>query len=466
MRFRKKLHWLSNPYLPIAVFTAFTLGGCLYIVIAKQVLGVGPFISMAVPIILMLAYLGLSKLAGKLRLHDEQTGDNLYYMGFLFTLTSLGVSLYQFSSDGSTDTVVKNFGIAISSTIAGIALRILYNQMRRDPADIERAARHELADMSRRVRTEMENVTREFADFRRVSHQMLEEGFEEIANQAEKNGEHIRKILDKMAMEAIKPVQDASVKLGGAMLGNFSQIEGQFSDIAKRVETAGELLDKANSAMSTSVDRLGIQADVVAAKLERVVVPEEVLKNDLAPMVKALGDAVARYAVKTETASAEQQSRMADISKTVQGIAEDNAKAVQVVAENSARAATAAERTAEAAANQQRLTEALVRVVQKQSQDTTDLVGKLLANSQPKAPERPQQTAPEFRATPVNRLEPVAYREVSTPPPPPGGTQGMKPAPEPAAAAASSQPLDTVLPAVAPAAAAEASWSKWWGQKR
>jgi len=30
-------------------------------------------------------------------LRDDQAGDNLYYMGFLFTLTSLGVSAYQFN---------------------------------------------------------------------------------------------------------------------------------------------------------------------------------------------------------------------------------------------------------------------------------------------------------------------------------------------------------------------------------
>jgi uncharacterized protein YukE len=458
---------LSHPHLPTGVFATFTIGGCFFIAISKLA-GVNPFLSMTVPILLMLAYLALSTLAGKFRLHDEQTGDNLYYMGFLYTLTSLGVSLYQFGSDGSMDLVVKNFGIAITSTIAGISLRILYNQMRRDPADIERTARHELADMTRRVRAEMENVAREFSDFRRVSNQMLEEGFDEIAKQAQRNGEHIRKILDSMAMEAMKPMQEASGKLGGAMQGNFEQIEGHLSAIAKKVETAGDLLEKANSSMSTSVDRLGTQADVVAGKLERVIVPDEVLKNDLAPMVKALGNAVAQYAVKTETASVEQQSRMIDIGNAVQGIAENTAKAVQVVADNSARSAAAAEKTAEAAANQQRLTEALARVVQKQSQDTNDLVRKLVAVIH--APELPlpvpeqPRAAPEPAETPARTSEPVPIRESATPPPPPAGPEYYvpKPALQPIAAAGSFQPLDSVLPP-APASAETSRLNKWFG---
>lgn len=360
---------LGHPGFPLVVFATLTLGGCVFIAIAK-LWGVNPIVAAGVPVSLMFFYLGVSVFTGKLRLHDEQTGDNLYYMGFLFTLTSLGVSLFQFGSEGSTETIVRNFGIAVTSTITGIALRIFYNQMRRDPADIERTARHELADMTRRVRAEMESVTREFADFRRVSHQMLEEGFAEIAVQAERNGEHIRSVLEKIAMESIKPVQEASGKLSDALKDNFGQVESQFSSIAQRVEAAADLLDKANGSMSSSVSKLGAQADSVAAKLEKVIVPDEVLKNDLAPMVKLLGSAVAQYAVKTETASQEQQARMSGL-----------AEAVGKVATGVERAAAAAEKTAETVQAQQRLTEALAAVVQKQSKDTSELVTTLAEKS-------------------------------------------------------------------------------------
>ncbi|TIV23172.1 MAG: hypothetical protein E5V99_25800, partial [Mesorhizobium sp.] len=59
----------------------------------------------------------------------------------------------------------------------------------------------------------------------------------------------------------------------------------------------------------------------MATKLGNVVVPDEVLKNDLAPMVKMLGSAVAQYAVKTETASQEQQARMTSLTDVVATVA-------------------------------------------------------------------------------------------------------------------------------------------------
>ena len=99
----------------------------------------------------MLTYALVIYSARNLRLRDDQSGDNLYYMGFLFTLTSLGVSLYQFSVERAAEEIVQNFGIAIASTITGIALRVVFNQMRRDPVEVERMMRLELAEAARRV---------------------------------------------------------------------------------------------------------------------------------------------------------------------------------------------------------------------------------------------------------------------------------------------------------------------------
>ena len=64
---------------------------------------------------------------------------------------------------------MQNFGIAIASTIAGITLRIMFNQMRRDPVETEAASRLELAEASRRVRRELESSILEFGYFRRMT---------------------------------------------------------------------------------------------------------------------------------------------------------------------------------------------------------------------------------------------------------------------------------------------------------
>src|ERR1700675_3589155 len=122
----------------------FVVGGWAYVVAAKLA-GIGQFFVTFLPVAIMLGYALLIGLATSLRLRDDQSGDNLYYMWFLFTLTSLGVSLYQFTATRAAEEIVQNFGIAIGSTIAGIGLRVIFNQMRRDPVEVEQRTRLEVA---------------------------------------------------------------------------------------------------------------------------------------------------------------------------------------------------------------------------------------------------------------------------------------------------------------------------------
>lgn len=61
-----------------------------------------------------------------------RAGDNLYYLGLLYTLVSLAVSLFEFTPTDenieSVTPIITNFGIAIFSTIFGIAGRVVFHQ--------------------------------------------------------------------------------------------------------------------------------------------------------------------------------------------------------------------------------------------------------------------------------------------------------------------------------------------------
>ncbi|MBB3453492.1 methyl-accepting chemotaxis protein [Rhizobium sp. BK313] len=245
-------------YGPMALFALVTIGGMIFIWTSKLLDWPLPIVT-GVPLLLMAIYFVISLAFAGFRLHNEQAGDNLYYMGFLFTLSSLGVSLYLFAGETSIETIVRNFGIAVTSTIAGVTLRILFNQMRRDPIDIERSVRHELAEMTRRVRTELDSSSREFSHYRRVSNQMLSEGFEEIARQAERNGEEIQKILEVLAKQAVKPISEASAQL---------------------TETTSQL--------SEIIGKFGTAVETVGKKLEEIRSPEDVVRAELAPAIAAI----------------------------------------------------------------------------------------------------------------------------------------------------------------------------------
>src|SRR6185437_10377548 len=202
-----------KPHLPPGlvnglVFFAVVVFGSGYIIFSK-LHDFGALAATAVPVLIMLGYAFLLG-ARPFRLRDDQSGDNLYYMGFLFTLTSLAVSLYQFSAAGSAEQIVQNFGIAIASTIAGITLRILFNQMRRDPVEVEATARLELAEASRRVKRELESAILEFGYFRRMTQQSITDALDELKDGIGKARDQLAAEIKGFAASAEQPFEAAS----------------------------------------------------------------------------------------------------------------------------------------------------------------------------------------------------------------------------------------------------------------
>ncbi|MBD9541431.1 hypothetical protein IB276_18415 [Ensifer sp. ENS04] len=298
--------------LPLWVFGGITATGCVFVT-ATKMLGVPPYISMLIPVALMIAYWFVASRTKRIRLHDEQTGDNLYYMGFLFTLTSLGVSLYQFTSDSSTDDVVRNFGVAISSTIVGIAMRIMYNQSRRDAIDVERTTRQDLATMTRLVRAEMESARRELADFRRINMQMISEGFNEIIETSEKTTKMVQSSLEKMVEDTIKPVAEAGKSFTGAIDVTMGNMSSRLADVS--------------NALDTSLEKI----QTTAKSFENVKLPEDVIKNELVPIVKDLGRLCSELASKGDAMTREQSVHVKGITEGVGKLAEQVTRTMGLV---------------------------------------------------------------------------------------------------------------------------------------
>jgi hypothetical protein len=297
---------------PIILFALMTLIGAVIIWFGK-LYGVDTVTITLIPLAMMATYFLISFFAAGLTLHNEQAGDNLYYMGFLFTLTSLGVSLYQFTGEASIEDVVRNFGVAISSTIAGISLRILFNQMRRDPVDIERAVRHDLAEMTRRVRTELDTSAMEFSTYRRTSQQMLLEGFDEIAKQAEKSGDAVRASIESMSLQATKTIQEAADKLSATLNTTHQQIIEFAALNAKSVSEMSEKLNTSVATVNEGTARLGQAVDDVVERLKSSKSPDELFTEQVVPVVTSLRSIIEEQnKVANETAAANR-----DVTKKV-----------------------------------------------------------------------------------------------------------------------------------------------------
>lgn len=266
------------------VFMLFVALGCAYILLAKLA-GVGQFYVTFVPVGIMLAYAALIFLARNLRLRDDQSGDNLYYMGFLFTLTSLGVSLYQFSAEHAAEDIVQNFGIAIGSTIAGIGLRVVFNQMRRDPVEIERMMRLELAEAARRVRRELDSTVVEFGYHRRSAQQAAADSFKQVAERFDEIVGKFDASLKDITGQLVQPLEAAS-RHSGDTLGELSKTLA--ASLSASAQQFGEETDK----LAIRVRATAIKLDEVIDKLGAIETPESSIKAGLEPIAQSISQSV------------------------------------------------------------------------------------------------------------------------------------------------------------------------------
>jgi len=305
-----------------AVFMIFVAAGAVYIIAAKLG-GVGRIFVTLVPVLTMIGYAVLIWSARSLRLRDDQAGDNLYYMGFLFTLTSLGVSLYQFNAAHAAEEIVQNFGIAIGSTITGIALRVIFNQMRQDPVEVERMMRMELADAARRVRRELDSTVVEFGYFRRTAQQAAADSFDHMAVKIDEIATRLLASIGDVASRSAIPLQDASRRSADTI----ADASGMMAEAL--AATAGQLAADMES-LSKSVIDISASIDAVATKLERLRTPDGVIEVRLDPVIATLTDAVDRFAAESDR----QAETLRDAVEAAKGAAESSSTSIAALREH------------------------------------------------------------------------------------------------------------------------------------
>ena len=144
----------------VSLLIAFTVGICGIVFLKWQSYPI--YWTILWPICTMIVYWIIMLAANDRNLY-EILGDNCYYLGFVFTLASLAVTLYLLHRIGDVEAqeqlpigeVISGFGVALSSTIVGIVLRVLMLRMTLDVAQQEGEARVDLDVAIRDFRTHL-----------------------------------------------------------------------------------------------------------------------------------------------------------------------------------------------------------------------------------------------------------------------------------------------------------------------
>jgi hypothetical protein len=259
---RDRLSATADKWLFFGIWIAGTVG--IILCKARGSAAAGMFVG----VLMLLLYAAVVWRSPKFRVREDRAGDSAYYLGFLFTLISLAYSLWEFGAGRSTPTtIIGNFAIALATTIVGLALRVLFQQFREDPIEIEQQVRLEIADRVAELRSQLLQVVEDMSSLSTAIRTELKDQYAESLTQ-----------ITAAAVERLKMASDQHITGMKNSLEAFAQTADEIREQVGCTRTANKRLIEA-------IERL-------AARVERVDIPTEELKERLKALNELITDAV------------------------------------------------------------------------------------------------------------------------------------------------------------------------------
>lgn len=255
IRDRLKSRILVDQYL----FFLFAAGGSVLIVAAKALasLSMEEIALGAVLVMLVYAVLVGKKGVGKLR--ADQAGDNCYYLGLIYTLTSLAFAIFTFDPAETANAIVQGFGVALATTIFGLILRVFFNQSRVDIHEIEEDVRQELVEAASRLKTQLNQISNGFSDFSLGLQQSMLEVREAATSGVKDSSER-----------SVEAVRQLAASAGEGLKGQVDQFQEHVAELAKATKTSTRALERHAGSLESLTEQQQNSADGLEAIKETV----------------------------------------------------------------------------------------------------------------------------------------------------------------------------------------------------
>jgi hypothetical protein len=273
------------------IFFLFAVLGCTVLITAK-VFTPSPYVYISLVIVIMVTYfiINLMDWVG-LNLRYDQLGDNLYYLGFVYTLGSLAHTLLIFGGNQlDINDVISSFGIALWSTLTGVILRIVAHQMHVDPTEVEDAIRADLSDMTARLRASLDNVVRDMSVFGEETKQVIVELHTDMSSNFNENVNSMVKSSESVVMgvgSAFELFSENTQRLNEVSRQTVASMEKLFHKIDSIQAPENIIADKLKP-IDTQINQIVSALDNFSTKIEEVKIPQDLVEKKLDPAFQGI----------------------------------------------------------------------------------------------------------------------------------------------------------------------------------
>lgn len=306
-----------NAFSTKAIFIISLTGGAfIYLLSAFQ--GVNELLLHLIPILSMLLYASIVCAVPKSR-RDVSDADNAYFMGFIFTMISLGIALYQIQTDKNDNIdvsrLVQSFGIALSSTIVGIFLRILISPRRQDIDAEETSARLALQESvvgfsqildesTRNVKLAYESHTTAFTHSISKASETLTSGIDFFNDNASRVFQEMIDLLGKSLPKTLDNVNESFSHLCESVDRNTQKIQNTLDVQLSAIVKTNELIKEHSENLGNSSKLMLKALDTLTDRISNVNIDRETIELHV-KSVFVVYEAAAKSAATSLTATTE-----------------------------------------------------------------------------------------------------------------------------------------------------------------
>jgi hypothetical protein len=249
------------------LFALVALGGFFAIILVKANTHVSSEIVAAAAVLAMILYGAIAFRLPEVQVRTDRLGDNFYYLGFIFTLASLSAALIQLRTTPNIEDLLGNFGIALITTVIGVAGRVLFVQMRGEIDAIEEQVRRDLVSASAELRSQLALALREFETFQRGVMQAASESVKTVAEETEANIKKMAAAGTARVSEAVGDGHRQAEVLAG-MLIRVNKVVSELPMMSK-LELPNERLERQIGTLAAEIQSLVEQLSQVTGMVRQ-----------------------------------------------------------------------------------------------------------------------------------------------------------------------------------------------------
>ena len=246
------------------------------------------------PIASMLIYAGLIKFM-PIKERDVSDADNAYYMGFIFTMTGLAITLYKsesHESDKMISMLIHSFGLALSTTILGIFLRIIISPERPDLGGEEISTRNNLNDSVQsfiktiddstiKIRDAYDSNTSVLARILDNSSQILESNFSRFNSTFDQSMFNLNALFETRLPHSILKAEESVTSLSSWVVETQSRFQKLVELHSAAITQTNTEIAAKNLKLSESLEKSATTLDGFSKQIQEIKVDQHFIKAHL-----------------------------------------------------------------------------------------------------------------------------------------------------------------------------------------